>query len=48
VARRQISEKLQMVEKIHSELSQLGSQLNHQLDDLDDLIPSEMTGTGTA
>ena len=48
VARRQISEKLQMVEKTHSELSQLGSQLNHQLDDLDNLIPSEMTGTGTA
>jgi len=45
VARRQISEKLQMVEQIHSELSQLGSQLNHQLDDIDDLMPKK-AGTG--
>ena len=45
VARRQIGEKLRMVEQIHAELSQLGSQLNNQLDDLDDLMPS--TGTTT-
>ena len=47
VARRQISEKLRMVDQIHSELSQLGSQLNHQLDDLDDLMPTENIGAGT-
>lgn len=39
VARRQISDKLRKVEQIHAELSQLGSQLNNQLDDLDDLMP---------
>ncbi len=48
VARRQISEKLQMVDQIHSELSQLGSQLNHQLDDLDDLMPTENIAAGSA
>ena len=49
-ARRQIADKLQMVEQIHAELSQLGSQLNDQLDDLDDLMPSigDKTGTGDA
>lgn len=35
-ARRQISEKLGLVERIHLELSQLGSQLDTQLDDLDE------------
>lgn len=48
VARRQITEKLQMVDQIHSELSQLGSQLNNQLDDLDDLMPTENFGSGAA
>jgi len=49
VARRQIGEKLRLVEQIHVELSQLGSQLNHQLDDLDDLMPdpSARSSTGT-
>jgi len=46
VARRQISEKLRMVEQIHTELSQLGSQLNNQLDDLDDLMPTAATAGG--
>jgi hypothetical protein len=34
-----------MVEQIHSELSQLGGQLNRQLDDIDDLMPKN-PGTG--
>jgi len=46
VARRQISEKLRMVEQIHAELSQLGSQLNNQLDDLDDLMPGAGADSG--
>lgn len=46
VARRQISEKLRMVEQIHAELAQLGSQLNTQLDDLDDLMPGTRANTG--
>jgi CRP-like cAMP-binding protein len=45
VARRQIGEKLRLVEQIHAELSQLGSQLNNQLDDLDDLMPGATTTT---
>ncbi|MDA0822618.1 MAG: hypothetical protein O3C28_09375 [Proteobacteria bacterium] len=40
VARRQISEKLHLVEKIHSELAQLGTKLNDQLDELEGEMPS--------
>lgn len=47
VARRQISEKLRMVEQIHAELAHLGSQLNNQLDDLDDLMPGAGANAGT-
>ena len=47
-ARRQIREKLQMVEQIHSELSQLGSQLNHEFDDLDDMMPNNKPDTASA
>lgn len=39
VARRQIGDRLRRVEQIHAELAELGSQLNNQLDDLDDLMP---------
>jgi len=38
-ARRQISEKLQTFERIQGELSRLGSQLDNQLGDLDELMP---------
>jgi len=40
VARRQISDKLQLLERVNLELSQLGRQLNHQLDDLDEMMPN--------
>lgn len=43
-ARRQISEKLQSVERIQAELAMLGSQLNSQLDEIDELMPDK-TGT---
>ncbi|MFT4580822.1 MAG: hypothetical protein ACI915_004117 [Gammaproteobacteria bacterium] len=39
VARRQISEKLHLVQKIHAELAQLGSKLDDQLDDLEGQMP---------
>ncbi len=49
VARQQIKEKLQLVEQVNLQLSQLGRRTNHQLDDLDDLMPAgpaqESTGT---
>lgn len=49
VARQQIGEKLRLVEQVHTELSQLGRQLNDQLDDLDELMPDgalqQSTGT---
>ena len=35
-----------MVEQIHAELSQLGNQLNNQLDDLDDLMPGVVADSG--
>jgi hypothetical protein len=38
VARRQISDKLRLVERIHGELAQLGSQLDNQLDNLDEQV----------
>ena len=40
-ARRQISEKLQLVEQVHQELDQLGHSLDRQLDDLDGSIPGD-------
>lgn len=46
IARRQIGEKLRMVEQIHAELAHLGGQLNNQLDDLDDLMPQTSTEAG--
>ena len=39
VARRQISEKLHLVQKIHAEIAQLGSKLDDQLDDLEGQMP---------